>query len=231
MQTLICVYCGKSTTRSEHLVHIAPESTGCRATLYPGAVCTKCNRDLGVSVDAKVFNEPMMAMGQVASGAKGKRGVRKNINSGRGTVSKTATGVEIVNTMSGKSNEFVMSRFLAKIAVNQLTQLFGSAHVRLEYPTLIKYVRSPKSKKDIWPYYAVYTVLKPIGKCGVGSKKTGIIRTRPGYNFVWFICASGLFSIPLDRTSERAFEEAQAYIDSLVENQKRKNSNKTRKYC
>ncbi|HEY9764191.1 MAG TPA: HNH endonuclease [Trichocoleus sp.] len=81
MNTLICVYCGTPTDGTESAEHIVPESLGGEDTLYLGAVCTKCNTDLGKSVDSKLFEEALMAAGMVALGVKGKKGPRKEIRS------------------------------------------------------------------------------------------------------------------------------------------------------
>ena len=201
---------------------MVPESLGAKMTLYRGAVCTKCNNDLGASVDNKVFNEPLMAMGQVTSGSKGKSGVRTSINVGKGTVKKTATGVAVQGTVSGKPNEHLVSRFLAKIAVNVLTHLYGSVSTRISHPDLIRFVNMPKSLKEVWPYAAIYTSLKPIAQVGVASKSTLIVLPSPtDFNIVNLTCASGFFAVPLFRDSNRAMEEAKSFVKGCVEDQKR----------
>ncbi len=154
-KTLLCVYCGKITTLGkEHEEHIIPESLGCKETLYDGAVCTKCNNDLGTSVDSKFFREPMAASGQVATGTLGKAGIREKI----GVVEKAGEkGVSIVGGISGSPNDFFVSRAIAKCAINVFTHYYGSRTIRQELIELIDYVRQPRNKNDIWPFAAIYT--------------------------------------------------------------------------
>jgi hypothetical protein len=201
---------------------LVPESLGSKMTLYPGAVCTKCNKDLGASVDNKVFNEALMAMGQVTSGSKGKSGPRTSINVGKGTVSKTSKGVAVRGTVSGKPNEYLISRFLAKIAVNVLTHIYGSVSTRISHPDFIRFVKMPTNRKEVWPYAAIYTPLKPIVQVGVASKNSLIASPNPTeFNIVNMICASGVFAIPLFRDSDRAMNEARNFVKDCIESQKR----------
>ena len=99
---LVCVYCGKKTSAEESLEHVVPESLGAKRTLYPGAVCTKCNNDLGSSVDEKVFREGLVGLGQVATGTHGKKGVRTHIPANRGDVERHGQSVHLKGGMSGK---------------------------------------------------------------------------------------------------------------------------------
>lgn len=220
VKTHICVYCGAATTTLEALEHIIPEALGGKETLYPGAVCTKCNHELGSSVDGKVFKELMMAMGQVASGAEGKTGPRKTIRSRKGVVSKTNDGILMSGGVLGKPNEFETARVLAKVAVNVLTKALGSAQVRISHPSLIKYVRMPKNRHDVWPFVATYTPLKPVAFYGVAQRKSHFVRMPIRCNLVWLVCASGFFAMPLERGSKTACEDARGWVKSLVQRQK-----------
>lgn len=142
--------------------------------------------------------------------------MREKIRSGRGTIEKNSTGVTIKNVTSGKDNEQIVSRFLAKAAVNLLVHRFGSGAVRLSHPELIEYVQRPRNKADVWPYYAVYTSLKPVAFAGLATKPSLIIQRNDHYRFAWLITASGFFSIPLDRNSTRSLKEAKDHIDNKM---------------
>ena len=78
----------------------------------------------------------------------------------------------------------------------------------------------PKSKKEIWPFVATYTTLKPISLYGLASRKSPIIHKPNEPNFVWLICASGFFAIPLDRDSVRSITEARDFIQERIEQEK-----------
>ena len=225
-KSFICVYCGIKTTDKEHLEHIVPESLGSKDTLYQGAVCTKCNNSLGSSVDNKVFEEGMFAIGQVSSGAPGKKGSRKHIHSGKGTIKKADDGgVTITNTCSGKRNEYVASRFLAKIAVNVLIDMYNSEYVRSNFQDLIRFVRRPKNKKEIWPYIATFTPLNHISEYGINIENLPYTMIFNKINFVWVINASGFFAIPVDCKSEELLKKSREYIDKTIEDAKKRGVN------
>ena len=209
---LICVYCGVKTMGDEDLEHIIPESLGSKDTLYPGAVCKKCNNRLGVNVESKMFKEPLMASGQVATGAEGKRGKRNQIGK---HVSKSKDGVAIQGGISGKDNEFQMSRTIAKAGVNILTHYFGSSFTRDKYPELINYVLQPKSKQDIWPYAAIFT---PTGGFGNSYGFDTITSQDVKHPIFLFMCASGVFASSPNRSVENGAELTLKLITDCVDN-------------
>ncbi|HEY9764192.1 MAG TPA: hypothetical protein V6D07_16810 [Trichocoleus sp.] len=87
------------------------------------------------------------------------------------------------------------------------------------YPELIKYVCQPKSTRDIWPFVAHYTTVDQGVKHGVGYLDGPIISPHRRFNFAFLLCASGHFSIPLDRNSEAALDEARQFIDDVIAHQ------------
>ena len=161
---------------------------------------------------------------QVASGAEGKRGVRKQIHSGKGIICKTDTGVSLTGGDCGKPNKQIVSRFLAKIAVNVLTDVFDSEYVRHKYPDLIRFVKMPKNKKEIWPFAATYTTLKPISIFAPHTAYGPTLYKSIEPNFIKLICASGFFAIPLNRESSYDITIARAYIDNLIKDQETQGS-------
>lgn len=228
-QPLVCVYCAKGTTKDEDLEHVVPEALGGRSTLYVGAVCTKCNHDLGKSVDRKIFKEAMIGFGQVATGTAGKRGPRTNIVANDGSVSLDGAGVAVRGARSGKDNERYVARFMAKISVNVLTENYGSVATRLTYPELISYVNMPISGKDIWPYHALLTALPVVPAAWLVRKEAGLLKPiNPGsHRFAALRSASGLIAMPLRRNDVGAAAEAKEFIDEQHETLKAQGAIKT----
>lgn len=218
---LVCVYCGTATTGNEALEHVVPESLGFEDTLYSGAVCTKCNHDLGASVDSKVFDELLMAFGQVASGTRGKRGRRDRIVARKGEVVRDHRGVGMTGGVSGRPHEFAISRFLAKIAVNVLTNEFGSMDVRLNHPDLIRFVRMPRNRREIWPFEARY-VISGIN-CGFGRLLVPgqIPINTESVAAVIMRCASGVFALPLRRSDKASIEHARDFVEEFIDEGKK----------
>ena len=215
---MICVYCGKTTDETEALEHVVPESLGFRETLPQGAVCSKCNSDLAASIDSKVFNEPMMAAGPVAAGVKGKKGrARETVHTKKkGVVSKKGEGgVSMVGGNVGKPNTHDMSRLLAKAAVNAMVYRFGPEAVRAAYPELIRYVRMPKSRREIWPYEAKFMVpgLKPFWHLLEFPGTSG--KSLQDVVGILISCPSGIFITPLRRDLGNFHEGAAQDIERL----------------
>lgn len=214
---LICVYCGTPTTGTEALEHVVPESLGFTDTLYAGAVCTKCNHDLGSSVDGKVFNELMMAVGVVATGTPGKGGPRRHIRHKKGTVTKRDEIVTMEGATVGRPNEHAMSRVLAKVAVNVLTFNCGSEQVRQHHADLIRFVRMPRSRKEVWPFEAKYLTSSSL-RHGFGgilrlSEVDGNIDTIEA---IILYCASGVFAVPLHRHDKNNIARAKSHTEEAV---------------
>ena len=203
---LYCVYCGTSTSETEDLEHILPESLGNKATLYPGAVCKKCNNSLGSNVDSKIFNEPMTASGHVAQETPGKKGVRTKIGP---HVEKTQGGVTVTGGISGSDHEFAMSRAIAKCGVNIYTHWFGSLKVRDEFPEIIKFVREPKSRNDIWPYAVALT---PVGGFALSFGTESFEIDGTAYPMSICLSASGLFVSPMYRDTPNAALVAHDFV-------------------
>ena len=210
-KSLYCVYCGDATLGNEDLEHIIPESLGCKDTLYAGAVCKKCNNRLGTNVESKMFKEAMMASGQVATGAEGKRGVRTQIGK---HVRKEGNGVHIKGAVSGKDNEFQMSRTITKAGVNIITHYFGSSFVRENYIELINYVKQPKSKNDIWPYAAIFT---PAGCFNNSFGLETVISNNDKHPIFLFLCASGVFASSPNRDLNNGAELTLDFITQATD--------------
>jgi hypothetical protein len=218
----VCVYCEIATDPDhEDLEHIIPESIGCNKTLYAGAVCKKCNNTLG-KVDNAVFKEPIFASGQIGADVFGKdQRERKSLNK---FVSKSDQGVKIGGTsgdqaISGKPNEYVVSRYIAKCAVNIFLNTYGSGTVRRELFDLVEYVRAPKTREDIWPFVAVYT---PVGYVkSVHFSVEGLKNNGRDHLFAVFICASGLFATGAHRyisgVSDLMLDHLQKKLDNISE--------------
>ena len=213
-QPLICVYCDKETSGKEDEEHILPEALGNKKTLYRGAVCKDCNNKLGVNVDSKMFHEPMMAAGQVATGAQGKKGVRTKIGK---HVSKTDSGVVIDGGTCGKPNEFVIARAVAKCGVNIFTHYFGSVCTKENYPNMVGYVIQPKNKNDVWPFAAIYT---PTGGFGITYGIETIAANDAYYPVFVFASSSGVFASVPDRHilngPELAYRSIKATVESFI---------------
>ena len=191
-----CVYCGLETSAdSENLEHVIPESLGNTETLYRGAVCNKCNQRLGENVDSKFFLEPLFAVGQVATKTPGKKGIRDEI--GIHVKRQTDESVSLSGNC-GVENQYVVSRALAKCAVNILTKVYGSNIVRNRVSDLISYVKAPKNKSDVWPFAALYSLN---AKITVAFWYKEIVLDDQMVLVVMFSCPSGLFAIPCDRIS------------------------------
>tara|TARA_B100000787_G_scaffold80754_1_gene59620 strand:+ start:991 stop:1731 length:741 start_codon:yes stop_codon:yes gene_type:complete len=186
-----CVYCGEPTSAvKENLEHVIPEALGCKETLYRGAVCNKCNQRLGENVDSKIFQEPLFAVGQLATNTPGKKGSRDEIGK---HVRRHKDGSVSATGESGIKNQYFASRAITKCAVNILTQKFGSSVVRKESSDMISYVRSPKTKEDIWPFAALYSLT---AKISVSYWLRKINFEKDEVLVVLFSCPSGLFAVP-----------------------------------
>ena len=217
METLVCVYCGKVTDSTATLEHVVAELLGFRQTLYRGAVCSKCNQDLGDSVDCKAFNEALIAAGLLASDIPGKKGVRKEVRTKKkGRVRSLPGGVEIHGADIGKGNEQAVSRFLAKVGVDVMTDRFGSVSVRAAYPELIRYVRAPKSPSEIWPYQAIYMVPGLVPDWGFFQHNGTTGESPLNFAAVTLRCGSGCFVIPLRRDMENFNEQADQFLQTLL---------------
>lgn len=189
---LICVYCGKETSDAEAEEHILPELLGCKDVLYRGAVCGDCNHTLGHNVDQHFFDEPLIAAGQVASSVAGKAGSREQV----GKHVRKEGNTTIIGGRSGRDHEHPVGRAIAKCEVNIFTHYFGSKIVREELHDLVTYVQQPKSRKDVWPFAAIYMPMTTI----TISYVTGVFRSRDGpYPIFRFTCSSGLFASPAQR--------------------------------
>ena len=208
---LVCVWCGQVTTGNEADEHVIPEALGGRDTLYKGAVCTGCNHRLGTSVDAKIFDEPMFAAGQVASQIPGKKGVRTKI--GKHVSSQSSGSVRVQDGESGKPHEFTSSRAIAKCAVNVLVDAVGVQTVRTKVPALVNYVRQPTSRSDIWPFAGVFT---PLCTISVTYSVAGEVVEGSLFPCIIFTCASGLFSVFADRSVPNGAEEAHRVLGRYI---------------
>ena len=109
---------------------------------------------------------------------------------------------------------------MAKVSVNLLTDVFGPATARLEFPELVKYVRMPASRKDIWPYHALFAILEEGPTAGLASKNHGIVKpaTSPSSLRVsWLRTASGVLAMPLRRDDKAANSEACDIVNQAYE--------------
>jgi HNH endonuclease len=212
VQDLFCVYCKNTTTPSENLEHIIPESLGNKQTLYRGAVCNKCNQKFGEKVDSDILKEPLIALGQVATKSEGKKGVRDQIGK---FVKRTGENeVALSGGNSGKSNEYYVSRALAKCAVNILTHFFGSNIISKNQAELISYVNAPKSRNDIWTFAALYTFNT---KISIAFWLRKLELEGQEILVVMFSCSSGLFAIPHNRDINGLSKELMKMINKEVE--------------
>ncbi len=161
-----------------------------------------------------------MAMGVVASGVKGKTGKPRNPihTKQKGIVSKDGPhgGAKVVGAECGVINEHAVSRFLAKAAVNIMTHEMGSVGAMATFPDLIRFVRMPKSRREVWAYEARYMLLGPQPDWRILRSGAGIEDPSSQYVAVSIGCSSGVFIIPLYRDDETFRGPAVQLLDNTV---------------
>lgn len=163
---LICLYCGKKTTKEEQTEHLFPESTGGNIKLKKGDVCGQCNNKLG-KLDAllKTGNYYMMNgyqsspfLGKKRSGKRREkqREQKEKIIDTRGIteIKFSEDGFREVTSLDF-SDHPNFKRALFKVGCNMLCYRFGSKYVRKEYAELIEFVLN-NTNHDKFSYMVSY---------------------------------------------------------------------------
>jgi len=98
--------------------------------------------------------------------------------------------------------------------VNARSHFFGSEEVRSRFPAMVDYVVQPKSRKDLWPYAAIFT---PLGGFGTSFGIETVDSPIEPYPLFVITCASGIFASAPDKAADDAPETALAYLVDTLE--------------
>ena len=156
---LICLWCGQETTGYKSVdteEHIFPEAIGGKRTLYIGAVCKDCQKDLCFLDNSLKKEHPsMMDSYQADIGIKGKKtsnkerkerrlkekieiqGIRETSST---KIRRTNGNIDFVNVNYAITSETFI-RSLHKCMANVLCDIYGSVKVRKNYIDLINFVK------------------------------------------------------------------------------------------